>query len=157
MMLVSIQQLNSGVSGFSYQRGHLDYVYQVHSHFRVSHFRIPCRFQFIFQKAGLIWLCGHWEYPPSRSEYGQRRKNNPDLIEMSGIVWGNFEQQNSSVCYVHEVGSKVIWSPPWQGIHSANKEASCSRFVWFGYITIFLQLRAHRQLVTYAACLLTFP
>ena len=76
---------------------------------------------------------------------------------MSGIVWDDLRQENSSVCYVHAVGSKVIRSPPRQGIHSANREASCSRFVWAGYITVFLQLRAHRALATYAACLLTFP
>ena len=84
-------------------------------------------------------------------------KNNADLTEVSGIVRGDLQQQNSSICYVHEVGSKVIRSPPRQGIHSANKEAGCSRFVGFGYITIFLQLRAHQPLATHAACLLTFP
>lgn len=83
-------------------------------------------------------------------------KNNADLTEVSGIVRGDSQQQNSRVCYVHEVGSKVVRSPSQRGIHSANTEAGCSRFVWFGYIIIFLQLRAHQPLATHAACLLTF-
>ena len=64
-------------------------------------------------------------------------KTNVDSTEMSGMVWAGSKQENSSTCYVHKAGSSiVIPSSSLQGMHSANKEASCS---WFACLFVLVR------------------